>query len=222
MAGLFRDERAVVGYQLLSQPFVGNYYLSPSLLYPGENDARNLAAVYAFLSKKIRSVDNNHILFFSDTHALPLSPSLYSLPSDDDDISETPSSSPPSADDTLATHTHSGFKRLPTGGKQQKQGRGGRKAPQEEWWTEEGDGGVATNRPARAHASPLGPVVSRDVLALSYECWYFDQLEPFPFPAHREICNVFKGEGTRAYTHARTHARTPQLPSLKTFPTQTC
>jgi hypothetical protein len=159
-----KEDSTVIGYQLLSQAFLGNYYHSPSLLHPGENDARNLAAVYAFLTSKIRRVDTNHLIFFSDTYAMPLSLSM--------SLSHASTYSSVATRDSLVTHANTGFTRLPS----------------------------AVFGPGQRRGDAEG----KEVLAFSYECWYFDQLDPFPVPAYQEACNVFKGEGTAPVHGSRT------------------
>jgi hypothetical protein len=195
VARRFSDDPAVIGYQLLSQAFAGDYYHAPALLHPGENDARNLAAVYAFLSMQIRRVDTDHLIFFSDTYAVPLSRSL--SPTSSLSLSaSTPSAgaaySSTASRDSLVTHAGVGFTRLPSA----TFGRGGRR--QREWWAE-GDGngdGDCEHNDDDCDDGAGRKQAGKEVLAFSYECWYFDQTDPFPVPAYQETCNLFKGEGT--------------------------
>lgn len=158
VAELFKEDTTVIGYQLLSEPGLGNYYRSPSLLEAGENDARNLAAVYSFISKKIQSVDPNHLILFSDTYVVPaLSHSQFA--------------------ESLSTHSHAGFKQLPHSTSQnQRYQRKDKQAYQE-------------------------ANLAKEVLAFSYECWYFDEHSSLPVATYRKPCNVFKGEGTLHLLH---------------------
>lgn len=198
VARRFSDDPAVIGYQLLSQAFAGDYYHSPALLHPGENDARNLAAVYAFLSMQIRRVDTDHLIFFSDTYAVPLSRSM--SPTSSSSLSaSTPSAgaaySSTASRDSLVTHAGVGFTRLPSA----TFGRGGRM--QREWWAEgDGDGDCEHNDDDCDDDDGAGrKQAGKEVLAFSYECWYFDQTDPFPVPAYQETCNLFKGEDLLGY-----------------------
>ena len=198
VARSFSDDPAVIGYQLLSQAFAGDYYHSPALLHPGENDARNLAAVYAFLSTQIRRVDADHLIFFSDTYAVPLSRSM--SPTSSLSLStSTPSAgaaySSTASRDSLVTHAGVGFARLPSATFDS----GGR----ERWAGGDGYGGDCEHNDDDGDCERDDDnddagrkQAGKEVLAFSYECWYFDQTDPFPVPAYRETCNLFKGEGT--------------------------
>mmetsp|Transcript_25536 Transcript_25536/g.64093 ORF Transcript_25536/g.64093 Transcript_25536/m.64093 type:complete len:525 (-) Transcript_25536:47-1621(-) len=65
LATRFRELNSVLGYELLNEPWNGDYLEQPDLLViPGLADKRNLQPLYSELNSAIRSVDENHIVFF--------------------------------------------------------------------------------------------------------------------------------------------------------------
>lgn len=64
IASNFSTEETVLGYELINEPWPGDVYEHPSLLLPGVADKQNLFPLYQILNEEIRSVDNQHIIFF--------------------------------------------------------------------------------------------------------------------------------------------------------------
>lgn len=64
VADRFKNNDNVVGYELINEPFAGNVLTNPLRLIPGYADSHNLMNMYDNLNKNIRSVDNQHIVFF--------------------------------------------------------------------------------------------------------------------------------------------------------------
>nr|BAB16370.1 endoglycoceramidase [Cyanea nozakii] len=60
----FKDYKSVIGYELINEPFAGDIYRDPSLMIPGVADERNLAPAYDVIHKAIRTVDEQHSIFF--------------------------------------------------------------------------------------------------------------------------------------------------------------
>ncbi|KAJ7562691.1 hypothetical protein O6H91_03G080600 [Diphasiastrum complanatum] len=64
VAKAFRNEAGVLGYELMNEPWAGNFYRNPLLLLPGVADKINLAPFYEKLQAAVRSQDNKRIVFF--------------------------------------------------------------------------------------------------------------------------------------------------------------
>jgi endoglycosylceramidase len=64
VATRFAENPYVLGYELINEPFLGDIYAQPSLLLPGRTDKEYLAPLYQRLHAAIRTVDNDHIIFF--------------------------------------------------------------------------------------------------------------------------------------------------------------
>eukprot|EP00742_Colponemidia_sp_Colp-10_P015170 GILJ01017296.1.p1 GENE.GILJ01017296.1~~GILJ01017296.1.p1 ORF type:complete len:545 (+),score=64.48 GILJ01017296.1:241-1635(+) len=73
-ADRFKTSAAVLGYELINEPWIGNAPLQPSdmlpnkphwnLWWPGQPEKQNLQRMNAYLHKKIRQVDDKKIIFF--------------------------------------------------------------------------------------------------------------------------------------------------------------
>jgi len=63
-AAAFEKVNNVIGYELINEPFCGDIYKNPKLIVPGVADRVNLEPAYDVLQRAIRSVDENHIIFF--------------------------------------------------------------------------------------------------------------------------------------------------------------
>jgi endoglycosylceramidase len=63
LATSFKDKN-ILGYEIVNEPWAGNIYDRPTLLLPGEAGAMNLQPLYDTISAAIRSVDNDHIVFY--------------------------------------------------------------------------------------------------------------------------------------------------------------
>lgn len=64
VAGTFKDQPGVLGYELMNEPWPGDVFSNPLLFLPGIADKRNLAPFYEKLQGAVRSVDRERILFF--------------------------------------------------------------------------------------------------------------------------------------------------------------
>ena len=51
-------------YEIINEPWAGNYFKNPKLLLPGVAGATNLQPFYDTMAKAIRSVDNDTLIFF--------------------------------------------------------------------------------------------------------------------------------------------------------------
>ncbi|KAJ7534126.1 hypothetical protein O6H91_13G080900 [Diphasiastrum complanatum] len=60
----FKKEKGVLGYELMNEPWAGDFYTDPLLLLPGIADRINLAPFYEKLQAAVRSVDSERIIFF--------------------------------------------------------------------------------------------------------------------------------------------------------------
>jgi endoglycosylceramidase len=67
VATKFKDNKNLLGYELLNEPWAGDIYSNPDQLAPHVSDDVNLAPLYKKLHEGIRQVDNEHILFFEPT-----------------------------------------------------------------------------------------------------------------------------------------------------------
>jgi endoglycosylceramidase len=63
-AAQFKDISSVIGYEIMNEPFAGNFYADPLLLVPGVAGGKNLARMHDAVAKAIRKEDDRHILFF--------------------------------------------------------------------------------------------------------------------------------------------------------------
>ena len=62
-ADAFKDEPGVLGYEIMNEPFAGNFYKDPLLLLPG-NGGKNLEKMHDYVAESIRQVDDRHIILF--------------------------------------------------------------------------------------------------------------------------------------------------------------
>jgi len=60
----FKDIPAVIGYDVINEPFAGNFYEDPALLLPGVAGRKNLQGMYDTLAAAIRKHDDRHIIFY--------------------------------------------------------------------------------------------------------------------------------------------------------------
>jgi endoglycosylceramidase len=51
-------------YEIINEPWAGNYLTDPTLLLPGVAGAINLQPFYDKMAKAIRSVDNETLIFY--------------------------------------------------------------------------------------------------------------------------------------------------------------
>lgn len=64
MIAAHHKTKAILGYELINEPWAGNIYSDPTLLLPGHAGSRNLGPFYDRVAEKIRSVDSTHLLFY--------------------------------------------------------------------------------------------------------------------------------------------------------------
>lgn len=64
IASTFYKKSAVLGYELINEPWMGDLYADPDLLIPGVADKKNLQPMYQNINAAIRSVDETHLVFF--------------------------------------------------------------------------------------------------------------------------------------------------------------
>lgn len=60
-----KSRNAVLGYELINEPYAGDIFNTPKLLIPSVADRERLQPAYDFLAKAIRSVDRQTLLFFA-------------------------------------------------------------------------------------------------------------------------------------------------------------
>jgi endoglycosylceramidase len=61
---MFKDEDSVIGYELINEPWAGDVIVNPLLLIPSVADRYNLEPFYYKIQKKLREVDDQHIIFY--------------------------------------------------------------------------------------------------------------------------------------------------------------
>ncbi len=54
----------VFRYEIINEPWAGNYFTNPTLLLPGVAGATNLQPFYEKIARAIRSVDNDTLIFY--------------------------------------------------------------------------------------------------------------------------------------------------------------
>ncbi|EFA75181.1 hypothetical protein PPL_11255 [Heterostelium album PN500] len=64
IASTFKTSTNTIGYELINEPWAGDIFVDPFLLYPGVADKKNLQPMYDRLNTGIRSIDSEHIIFF--------------------------------------------------------------------------------------------------------------------------------------------------------------
>eukprot|EP00947_MAST-08B_sp_MAST-8B-sp1_P003756 g3756.t1 len=67
-AGHFKDVSGIIGFDIMNEPFAGNFYRDPTLLLPGIAAKKNLQRLYDAAALAIReSGDDRHVLFYEPT-----------------------------------------------------------------------------------------------------------------------------------------------------------
>merc|ERR1719300_895457 len=64
VAETFAERDVVIGYELMNEPWCGDIYKDPTLLFPGIADRVNLEPMYDRLGEEIRKHDQDHIILF--------------------------------------------------------------------------------------------------------------------------------------------------------------
>lgn len=63
VASSFKNKN-ILGYEIINEPWVGNWFKQPSLLLPGVAGSTNLQPFYDVISNAIRKEDPNHLIFY--------------------------------------------------------------------------------------------------------------------------------------------------------------
>jgi endoglycosylceramidase len=63
-ASYFKDNPWVIGYEIINEPFAGDFYEDPLLLLPGNAGRKNLARMYEAVASSIREHDDEHLIFY--------------------------------------------------------------------------------------------------------------------------------------------------------------
>jgi len=64
VAEVFADNDYVLGYEIVNEPWCGDVYEDPTLLFPGIADTRYLQPMYDLVNTEIRKHDSEHLVFF--------------------------------------------------------------------------------------------------------------------------------------------------------------
>lgn len=64
VAVTYKNHSNILGYELINEPWAGNYLANPTILLPGNAGAKNLLPLYDKIANAIRSVDNDTLIFF--------------------------------------------------------------------------------------------------------------------------------------------------------------
>ena len=64
VAQTFADRESVIGYEIMNEPWCGDIYEDPTLLFPGVADRRFLQPMYDRVNEEIRKYDEEHIVLF--------------------------------------------------------------------------------------------------------------------------------------------------------------
>ncbi|KAJ3444958.1 hypothetical protein M0812_10820 [Anaeramoeba flamelloides] len=62
----FKDSN-ILGYEIINEPWAGDYFADPTILIPTEADKRNLMPMYKNIYADIRSIDQDHIIFYEQS-----------------------------------------------------------------------------------------------------------------------------------------------------------
>ena len=54
----------LVRYELINEPWAGNFFEDPTILLPGMAGAKNLQPLYEKIARAIRTVDNDTLIFY--------------------------------------------------------------------------------------------------------------------------------------------------------------
>uniref|UniRef100_A0A6B2L361 Glycoside hydrolase family 5 domain-containing protein n=1 Tax=Arcella intermedia TaxID=1963864 RepID=A0A6B2L361_9EUKA len=64
VAQYFVNNQAVIGFEIINEPFAGDVWLYPDLLLPWIADSTNLQPFYDTIAPMIREANKNHLIFF--------------------------------------------------------------------------------------------------------------------------------------------------------------
>ena len=60
VADYFKEDDNILGYELINEPWAGDVYADPGLMFPTIADKKNLQPAYDHLNKAIRAKDDQH------------------------------------------------------------------------------------------------------------------------------------------------------------------
>ncbi|KAJ3431228.1 hypothetical protein M0812_02905 [Anaeramoeba flamelloides] len=66
LATTFSDSN-ILGYEIINEPWAGDYFADPKIIIPSEADKINLMPMYKNVYADIRSVDQDHIIFYEQS-----------------------------------------------------------------------------------------------------------------------------------------------------------
>ena len=64
VAEKLKDETGILGYELLNEPWIGNFFTEPNQILPGVAGKKLLLPMYDYLFKEIDKVDNHTTIFY--------------------------------------------------------------------------------------------------------------------------------------------------------------
>jgi endoglycosylceramidase len=64
VASRFKDSKNIIGYEIINEPWAGDIYFFPSLLWPTFADYHNLQPFYDKIARNIFDIDDNHLILF--------------------------------------------------------------------------------------------------------------------------------------------------------------
>ncbi|CAF1172342.1 unnamed protein product [Adineta steineri] len=64
VATTYKNYSNILGYEIINEPWAGNYFANPTLFLPGIAGEKNLQPLYEKVAKAIRSVDNDTLIFY--------------------------------------------------------------------------------------------------------------------------------------------------------------
>lgn len=64
VAAVFKNSTWLLGYELMNEPWAGDHWTHPNLVWPGVADLINLAPFYTKVAAKIQEVDTDHLVMF--------------------------------------------------------------------------------------------------------------------------------------------------------------
>lgn len=64
IANRFKDNKNVIGYELINEPWLGDLYRHPKVALPGYTEKTYLEPMYDYLQQQIRHFDDEKLVFF--------------------------------------------------------------------------------------------------------------------------------------------------------------
>lgn len=66
LAAQFKGNPNVIGFELINEPFAGDFYRDPLLMYPGVADKKNLQPFYGMLSSRWKGQEDFRLCLARD------------------------------------------------------------------------------------------------------------------------------------------------------------